>query len=254
MLTAGSIFHIFPIGDAEAMHSIVCLLLYGSRARGDHDAHSDVDLTAITSKHTPERVTIGRTTTMAYPLDHALRVARSGGLFAFHIVSEAKVLFETEPIFARIQRAFRFRDDYTPVIRMCSEAGWFLLRHQEKAVNTRKFNQAVAWCTREMLIARAATERLPVFSADGLAEFVGCSAVASVIRSKRNAVIEPATMRAFQDILREFGATERTSLPPLASAEDWFRAARNSAGVIAARAFRNEDIRAAAGGTTDVTA
>ena len=51
----------------------------------------------------------------------------------------------------------------------------------------------MAWCTREMLIARAATERLPVFSADGLAEFVGCSAVASVIRSKRNAVIEPAT-------------------------------------------------------------
>ncbi len=91
---------------------------------------------------------------------------------------------------------------------MCSEAGWFLLRHHEKAVDTRKFNQAVAWCTREMLIARAATERLPVFSADGLAEFVGCSAVASVIRSKRNAVIEPATMRAFQDILREFGATE----------------------------------------------
>ena len=103
-------------------------------------------------------------------------------------------MFETEPIFARIQRAFRFRDDYTPVIRMCSEAGWFLLRHHGKAVNTRKFNQAVAWCTREMLIARAATERLPVFSANGLAEFVGCSAVASVIRSKRNAVIEPATI------------------------------------------------------------
>ena len=236
------------------MPSIVCLLLYGSCARGDHDAHSDVDLTAITSKHTPERVTIGRTTTMAYPLDHALRAARSGGLFAFHLVSEAKVVFETEPIFARIQRAFRFRDDYTPVIRMCSEAGWFLLRHHEMAVSTRKFNQAVAWCTREMLIARAATVRLPVFSADGLARFAGCSAVASVIRCKRNAVIEPATVRAFQDILREFGATERTPLPPLASAEEWFRAARNSAGVIAIRAFRNEDTSSAAGGKTLVTA
>lgn len=236
------------------MRSIVCLLLYGSRARGDHDAHSDVDLTAITSNHAPERVTIGRTTTMAYPLDHALRAARSGGLFAYHLVSEAKVLFETEPVFARIQRAFRFRDDYTPVIRMCSEAGWFLLRHQDRAVNTRKFNLAVACCTREMLIARAATERSPVFSADGLAEFVRCSTVASVIRSKRNAVIEPATMRAFQDILREFGASERTSPPTLASAEEWFRAARNSAGVIAVRAFRNEDTSAAAGGKTIVTA
>ena len=236
------------------MRSIVCLLLYGSRARGDHDAHSDVDLTAITSNHTPERVTIGRTTTMAYPLDHALRVARSGGLFAFHLVSEAKVLYEAEPIFARIQRAFCFRDDYTPVIRMCSDAGWFLLRHHEQAVNARKFNQAMAWCTREMLIARAATERLPVFSADGLAEFVGCSAVASVIRSKRNAVIEPATLREFQDILCEFGGTERTPPPALASAEGWFRAARNSAGVIAAGAFRNHAAGAAIGGRTDVTA
>ena len=191
---------------------------------------------------------------MAYPLDHALRVARSGGLFAYHLVSEAKVVFETEPVFARIQQAFRFRDDYTPVIRMCSEAGWFLVRHHESAVNARKFNNAVAWCTREMLIARAATERLPVFSADGLAEFVGCRAVASVIRSKRNAVIEPATVRAFQDILHQFGTTERTSLPAVVAAEEWFRAARNSAGVMAVRAFRNEDNSAAGGGQTIVTA
>jgi hypothetical protein len=236
------------------MRSIVCLLLYGSRARGDHDAHSDIDLAAITSNNTPERVTIGRTATMADPLDHVLRVAQSGGLFAYHIVSEAKVVFETEPVFERIQQAFRFRDDYTPVIRMCSEAGWFLLRHHERAVNARKFNQAMAWCTREMLIARAATERLPIFSADGLAEFVRCRAVASVIRSKRNAVVEPATMQSFQDILREFGATEPTPPPPFASAEQCFRAARNSAGVIAVRAFRNEDTSAAAGGKTVVTA
>ena len=72
-----------------------------------------------------ERVTIGRTTTMAYPLDHALRAARSGGLFAFHLVSEAKVVFETEPILRASSGPFGFRDDYTPVIRMCSEAGCF---------------------------------------------------------------------------------------------------------------------------------
>jgi hypothetical protein len=33
-------------------------------------------------------VTIGRITTMAHPLDDALRAARSGSLFAFHLVSE----------------------------------------------------------------------------------------------------------------------------------------------------------------------
>jgi len=217
----------------------MCLLLYGSRARGDHDASSDVDVTAITAGETAEQVTIARVTTIAYPLDDALRAARSGSLFAFHLVSEGKVLFESPRVFGRIQRAFQFRDDYTPVIEMCSEAGWFLLHHREKATDARRFNQAVAWCTREMLIARAATERSPVFSADGLAEFVGCSAVASVIRGKRSAVIDPAILRDFRTILGEFGAPEPKTQPILGSAAHRFRAARNSAGVIAMRAFRD---------------
>jgi Polymerase beta, Nucleotidyltransferase len=222
------------------MSPIVCLLLYGSRARGDHDVHSDIDLTVITAGDTAEPVTVARITTMAYPLDDALRAARSGSLFAFHLVSEGKVLFESAPVFGRIQRAFQFRDDYTPVIRMCAEAGWFLLHHREKATDARKFNQAVAWCTREMLIARAAAERSPVFSADGLAKFVGCSAVAPVIRSKRSAVINPAILREFRGILGQFGAPEPTTHPILSSAERGFRASRNSAGVIAMHAFRDQ--------------
>jgi len=217
----------------------MCLLLYGSRARGDHDASSDVDVTAITAGERAEQVTIARVTTMAYPLDDALRAARSGSLFAFHLVSEGKVLFESPRVFGRIQRAFRFRDDYTPVIEMCSEAGWFLLHHREKATDARRFNQAVAWCTREMLIARAATERSPVFSADGLAGLVGCSAVASVIRGKRSAVIDPVVLRDFRAILGEFGAPEPKTQPMLSSAAHRFRAARNSAGVVAMRAFRD---------------
>jgi hypothetical protein len=216
------------------------LLLYGSRARGDHDASSDVDVTAITAGETAESVTIGRITTMAHPLDDALRAARSGSLFAFHLVSEGKVLFESPRTFGRIQRAFRFRDDYTPVIKMCSEAGWFLLHHHEKAADARRFNQAVAWCTREMLIARAATERSPVFSADGLAEFVGCGAVGPVIRSKRSDVIDPVILRDFRSILSEFGTPEPTTQPTLSSAEHRFRAERSSAGVIAMRAFRDQ--------------
>lgn len=187
-------------------------------------------------------MTFGRLTTMAHPLDDALRAARSGSLFAFHLVSEGRVLFEYPRVFGRIQRAFRFRDDYAPVIRMCSEAGWLLVHHREEATDARKFNQAVAWCTREMLIARAATERRPVFSADGLAELFGCSAVATVIRSKRSAVVDPAVVRDFRRILSEFGTPERATPLVLGSAEQQFREARSSAGVIAMRAFREQAV------------
>ncbi|OBF38918.1 hypothetical protein A5724_08960 [Mycobacterium sp. ACS1612] len=216
----------------------MCLLLYGSRARGDFDAQSDVDLTAITAGDAPTPVSFGRTTMMAEPLDDALRATRSGSLFAYHLVSEGKVLFESEPVFARIRRAFRFRDDYTPVIRHCSDAGWFLVRHHEKATDASKFNHAVAWCTREMLIAKAATAREPVFSADGLAEFVGYDAVAPVIRSKRSAVIDPEVVRQFRHILGEFGTPAPAPLD-LSGAGHRFRKDRNSAGVIAVRAFRD---------------
>jgi hypothetical protein len=37
------------------MRTIACLLQHRSRARVNNDARSDVDLTAITSKHTRER-------------------------------------------------------------------------------------------------------------------------------------------------------------------------------------------------------
>jgi predicted nucleotidyltransferase len=220
------------------MSALMCLLLYGSRARGDFDVRSDVDLTAITAGDTSTPITIARATTTAYSLDDALRAARSGSLFAYHLVSEAIVLFESERVFARIQRAFRFRDDYTPVIEMCSAAGWFLIHHRDQATDPRKFNQAVAWCTREMLIARAATARTPVFSAHGLARFVDRSTVASVIHSKRSAIIDPTTLRRFGEILCEFGTREPKVPPSLSQALHQFRTAQNSAGVIAMRAFR----------------
>lgn len=221
------------------MSAVICLLLYGSRARGDHDASSDVDLAAITAGETPEQVTFGRVTTMAHPLDDALRAARSGSLFTYHLVSEGKVLFESPRVFGRIQQAFKLRNDYQPVIDMCSAAGWFLLHYHQRATDARAFNRAVAWCTREMLIARAATERTPIFSAAGLANFVGCSAVVPVIRSKRSGVINPAILRDFRTILGEFGAPDPDTPPTPSSAEQRFRAARNSAGVIAMRAFRD---------------
>ena len=47
------------------------------------------------------------------------------------------------------------------------------------------------------MVLRAATERTPIFSAAGLADFVGCSAVVPVIRSKRSGVINPAILRDF---------------------------------------------------------
>ena len=124
------------------MTEILALVLFGSRARGDHDDRSDVDLLALAGHCGPTFSARPGVTISCYPLDHVLRRARSGDLFAFHLVAEGKVLYEREPVFNLVQRAFCFRSDYTREIEMASDVGWFLLHHCDPAVERCRLQRA----------------------------------------------------------------------------------------------------------------
>ena len=82
------------------MSSVVGVLLYGSRARGDASADSDVDLLVTTTGGRPYTSDTGRISISCYPIEAMLRRARSGDLFAFHLVTDAKMLFERRPVLA----------------------------------------------------------------------------------------------------------------------------------------------------------
>lgn len=219
------------------MTPIVGLLLYGSRARGDDDEHADVDLLAVATDGACTTVTSRDLTFSRYPLEHILRQARAGDLFAFHLVSEGRVIFEREPVFAKIKRAFCYRSDYAQGIRMASDVGWFLLHHRDRAVDELRFNQRMAWCTHTMIVSRAATARRSVFSAAGLAAFAGSSAIATVIRSKRSPAVDPVVLGLFRDVLEEFGSPEPEALATLSAEWHRFGAERNPAGSAAIRAM-----------------
>jgi hypothetical protein len=219
------------------MTPIVGLVLYGSRARGDHEKTSDVDLLALATGGAAAVVTRHGVTVSRYPLDHVLRRARSGDLFAFHVVSEGKVIYEQEPVFARMKRAFCYRSDYSREIQIASDVGWFLVHHRDRAVHGLSFNQRIAWCTHTMIVAKAATERLPVFSAAGLAAFAGSSAVASLIQNKRSPAVDPAVLDVFRGVLEEFGTPEPRGLATLAAERRRFDVDKNPAGAGALRAM-----------------
>lgn len=214
--------------------TIAALLLYGSRARGDHDDDSDVDLLAIGASHHGGRPAGA---IPVYPLDHVLRRARSGDLFALHLVAEGRVVFEREPVFVKLQRAFCFRADYGPVIRQASDVGWFLVHHRDEVADEVRFNQRMAWCAHTMIAARAANERRPLFAARALARYAGSDAVSAVIGAKRDGTVDPTVVGRFREVLAAFGGPEPVALPSLAAERDRFEVARNPAGRVAIRAM-----------------
>jgi hypothetical protein len=207
------------------------LVLYGSRTRGDHTEESDVDLLAVTRGEPRASYTHGRVSVSRYPLDHVVGRARAGDLFAFHIVSEGRVVYEQEPVFETIASAFTLRSDYSREIGLASNVGWLLLHHRGLIASAKLLNEKMAWCTHSVLVARAATERLPVFSTAGLAEFAGSSDVAVVLRHKRCSTVSDEATESFRRVLGRFGSKEPPALRTLAAERRRFEADRNHAGV-----------------------
>lgn len=217
--------------------SVVGVALYGSRAREDHDEDSDVDLLAVTTGGPPAAAVQGRITVASYPVDQLVRIARGGDLFALHIVSEAKVIYETRPVFDSIRRAFAYRPDYSREIRLASDAGWFLARYHDRFHDAAVFNWKVAWCTRIILTARAANERRPLFSAAGLAAYSGSSDVLPLLKNKASREIDAGMVERFRNVLVSLGAAEPPHPPTLDEQRRLFELDRNEPGLSAIRAL-----------------
>ena len=83
---------------------IYAVALFGSRARGDHDPNSDIDLLLITSERRPRHVIDGNMSLSFYPKAHLSAKAKQGDLFVCHLVMEAKVVYEEDKTFEQIRK------------------------------------------------------------------------------------------------------------------------------------------------------
>jgi nucleotidyltransferase-like protein len=218
----------------------VALVLYGSRARGEQTEQSDVDLLAVTRGEARGCYRRGRVSVTRYPFEHVVGRARAGDLFAYHIVSEGRVVYECEPVFQTIVGEFALRPDYSREIELASDVGWFLLHHRDRIVSAARFSAKLAWCTHTMLVARAAGQRRPVFSTAGLAAFARSPDVALVLGSKRCADVRGEVIEGFRRVLARFGAAEPVALPTLAAERRRFEAGRNRAGVSVVSSLASE--------------
>jgi predicted nucleotidyltransferase len=192
--------------------SIIALALFGSCARRDDNAASDVDLLAVVEGGKRWNRSERRINTSFYGRRLLLSMSSEGNLFALHLVHEARTLYDGGHFFQGFRAAFRYKSSYESEIKEASDVGWFIFRRfrefQDGSIAARK----VAWSVRTILIARAAENRQPIFAADALADFANSPAVRSLIKVKSEEMIPTKIIDDLGDFLLTFGAREPVAI------------------------------------------
>ncbi len=89
----------------------VAVMLFGSCARGDQHAASDVDVLQLVERWRPSYET-GRLSVSVYTCARLFELARAGSLFVLHLVTEGRSIDDPENVLSRILAAYQAPADY----------------------------------------------------------------------------------------------------------------------------------------------
>jgi predicted nucleotidyltransferase len=187
---------------------VIAAALFGSRARGDHEPHSDTDILFVTCDKYPRHVVRDNLSISSYSSEYLTEKARSGDLFLCHIATEAKLLYDDADNFSRIVDAFTYKASYEYEIRCATELGTFLVHYGLEFTSGLEVNRKIAWCVRTILIAKSAEVRQPVFSPTALAGFAGSQDVLQLIRQRSDGRVSQDMLARFFDFLWQWGAPD----------------------------------------------
>ncbi|MDO9370028.1 MAG: nucleotidyltransferase domain-containing protein [Sphingopyxis sp.] len=184
--------------------SVSCIILYGSRARGDHRRESDVDLLGVVDSASISRTPAMRGANLhLYPFDYLVEKAKSGDLFLLHITQEGKALYDSFGIFRSLKDSFSYKEEYKEDILEGTSIAMFLNSSPSslKKLNARK---RMIWALRTILIGYAASRRVPIFSSKGLEEYSGVVGLKKVIDGK-NTVSQTDMIDVAEQVINRFG-------------------------------------------------
>ena len=151
MFTAEKVQEILALVRAP----FTALFLYGSHARGDTKANSDVDVLQVTPMHTAP-YSVGRFNVTCYTLDQLLRLARRGGLFARHLVEEALPLIDPQDLLGTLKSAYVAVQTYDAVRKeVCGCAPLLDVAESQFNENCEGLSSLVGYLVRTYLYASA---------------------------------------------------------------------------------------------------
>lgn len=162
------------------------LILYGSRARGEAEEGSDVDLIladpgdGIRSPHVSNGVSVHW-----YSQDWLAAEAQVGNLFVYHIAFEGVPLIDYNDLLGSLRRAFRLKTTYSEEAAQAATVMALAMRHEfsESPLIRRRF----FWALRTLAISKSADAGSPVFGAAALEGILGVPGIADLIRNRSSA-------------------------------------------------------------------
>lgn len=187
---------------------LLSLILYGSRARGDHRLSSDVDLLGVVDEGRIHREVAARGASLYnYPVGTLIEKAKQGDLFLAHITHEGVVLHDTAGIFLSIKESFCFKSSYDDEISEASAIVWYL-SERSNGLAVRRARKRMVWALRTILIASAAQSEKALFSSAALEEFSKIDGLKRLI--DRRFTVEISNLRnVAMEIAEQFGKSRR---------------------------------------------
>lgn len=166
---------------------IEALILYGSKARQDHDRFSDTDLLGIINS---DRILkpfekLGVSLHL-YPYNWLLEQSECGALFLLHLTTEAIPIFDPNNLLHNLRDKFHFKDSYEAEIESGCRIAYAVTRISMDSFNE-NIRKRYFWGVRTSLIAASAQEGLANFSAKKLEEFSKIDGLALHIQTRANA-------------------------------------------------------------------
>lgn len=210
--------------------NLLALFLFGSRARGDQSITSDIDLLAVTNNDNPTVSGVSIASLFHYSPEWLEAKADEGDLFLWHLVSEARPIYDPEDYLGKLKKWFRFSSDYAEQISFASDIAWMIVSSGSD-LPPKIANRWLAWSVRTISIAHVAGRQKPAFSATALAEALNYSDISALVAQKDEVIFPDAIRFVLEAFLRQFGAVRpNPSLQTLGDFEDYFLQSENEVG------------------------
>lgn len=214
------------------------VLLFGSRARNDHENASDVDLLYVCNETAPRHVSAGKTSMFFYPWKKLLADAVAGDLFVGHIAFEGRAYSDPNNLLGRLRAAFQFKPNYETEIDHAADLGWFIIRYPEQLKPSLRAKRMI-WCVRTILIARLAERGQLVFAPKQLAELARSKAARELLEERRRRRTDDKMMRNLSKFLVTEADTQRWHRT--ASLDDFVQRFRDTSNDVALKTLEQNE-------------
>lgn len=110
----------------------------------------------------------------------------NGELFALHLATESKIIFENNNIASNLFHLFQFKSSYIPIINEANLLAWTIIKYYSEIHKPDLCNKRLVWCIRTICAANAASQKKNCFAAADIIKSVSVSDMDWVLAQKNN--------------------------------------------------------------------